>query len=182
MNLRQHKHRLPCFISPLALKMYIFLKSGQKKEDSTVFLYSQEGTYYTYFTLHNWCEEQSAGQLARNITSGLCDKLLISMCAPHGSQYYRLLFLCSILVTVQPHLLGPELQRHSHWSRSRCRVFAAPRAGPGPPVCQTHYCRWSWRWPCLPDLRQGEQHCQGLNTVADKSFRTGNTTLLLASM
>ena len=56
-------------------------------------------------------------------------------------------------------------EKNSRWSRSRCRAFVVPRAGPGPPGCQTHYCLWSWRWPCLPDLRQGEQHCQGLYTV-----------------
>lgn len=57
-----------------------------------------------------------------------------------------------------------EPKKHSRWIHSRCRVFAPSRAGPGRLECQTHYYRWNWRWPCLPDLEQWEQHCQGLCT------------------
>lgn len=110
------------------------------------------------------------------------------ICAQHwsqtppllGTEYYRLLF--PSFMNAALFYSGPspaqspraELEKHSRWSRSRCRVFAASRAGPGPPGCQTHYCLWSWRWPCLPDLRQGEQHRQ---ESADKSVTTGNTLL-----
>lgn len=51
-------------------------------------------------------------------------------------------------------------RQHSRWIHSRCRVFAASRAGPGRLECQTHYYRWNWKWPCLPDLEKWQQHRQ----------------------
>lgn len=129
--------------------------------------------------------ENMSPLLLRWIWRDRTESHVLSMCLNHPGSLYKVVncialtnkqslslwtHVCSILVWVSSR----EAENHSRWSRSRCRVSAEPRAGPGRPGCQTHYCLWSWRWPCLPYLWQGEQHCQGLCAV---SRRVNHETL-----
>lgn len=61
--------------------------------------------------------------------------------------------------TGSPATVPRARQAHLPPIRSRHTWSAGPRGPPGPPGYRTHYCRWCWTPPCLPNLpRSGEGH------------------------